>query len=100
MSDYGSIQREDRRLVILRALAREPDYSINERVLKAICAQFGHGVSADVLASDLAWLAEQDLIRTEIVGDNLTVARITSRGIDVADGHAVVPGVRHPRPGE
>lgn len=96
--DLQTIQREDRRLVILRYLSEDDDYSLNDSMLDKCLAGIGHGVSRDVLRSDLAWLAEQGLVTADEVGAIL-VATLTARGDDVAKGRAVVPGVARPRPG-
>lgn len=45
------------------------------------------------------WLAEQGLVRTEELEAGVLVAAITERGLDVAGGRAVVPGVRRAPPG-
>lgn len=96
--DLQTIQREDRRLVILRYLSEDDDYSLNDSMLDKCLAGIGHGVSRDVLRADLAWLAEQGLLTTEEVG-TIVVATLTGRGDDVAKGRAVVPGIARPRPG-
>ena len=89
----------DRRLAILQALEEDPDYSHNEMVLRAALGTLGHNLSHDLLRSELAWLAEQGLITITTVAD-VQVARLTARGEDVGLGHAHVPGVRRPGPGE
>jgi len=48
--------------------------------------------------TDLAWLAEQGLLQTATTGD-VTMATLLTRGVDVAAGRAVVPGVKRPLPG-
>jgi hypothetical protein len=95
----ADIQMADRRLIILRALADDPDYAINNFVLHGLLAEYGHGVPSDVVASDIAWLEEQTLLSAEDAGPNMIVATITQRGVDVAAGRARVPGVARPRPG-
>ncbi len=57
--NFMELLTEDRRLVILRALAEDPGYSHNESVLQSILAAFGHSVSRDVVKSLISWLAEQ-----------------------------------------
>lgn len=98
MSVFNDLIVSDIRLVILRALSEDPGYSHNEIILKEILGVMGHKVASDGLRAQLAWLAEQGLVETEAVG-NLAVARLTSRGADVADGSATCPGVKRPRPG-
>jgi len=99
MTNLKDIERSDRRLRILQALAKAPDYATNEAVLRGELKCFGHGVSHDVLRADLAWLAELELLNIETIGTDIQVATITLRGVDVASGLATVPGVKRPRPG-
>lgn len=93
----AEIQAEHRRLSILRLLTDAPGYAANESILDQALDGVGLPASRDQVRADLAWLAEQGLATTEAVGE-LTVARVTLRGIDVARGDAVVPGVKRPSP--
>ncbi len=88
---------QDRRLVILRLLERTSGYSANESLLDLALEDFGHRSSGDQVRGDLAWLAEQQLVITEEIG-GITIAIATRRGLDVARGKAIVPGVRRPAP--
>lgn len=100
MQPYTDFVAEDRRLGILRFLAEDADYSLNDSVLQTALDHIGHGVSRDVLRTDLAWLAEQGLVTVEaVMGGKVAVATLTARGADVAGGRAVVPGVKRPTPG-
>lgn len=94
---YSARITEDRRLVILRLLAETPGYNCNTSILQSALEDFGHSVSRDVVHTDVAWLAEQGLVSIEAIA---TVDRVTltNRGVDVAAGRAVVPGVRRPNP--
>lgn len=92
------LMTEDQRLVILRALAEDAaGYELNESILHAILADFGHKVSRDKVVTELRWLEEQGLVTTSVAAA-CTIARLTSRGLDVARGHATVPGVKRPAP--
>lgn len=90
-------QTEDRRLVLLRVLADSTGYQANEFLLESMLDSVGHSVSNDRLHSDLAWLAEQQLITQQPLA-GVTIARLTTRGYDVARGRAHAPGVKRPRP--
>ncbi len=96
--NFPQLLSEDRRLVILRLLSAAPQYSLNAFVLRPGLEAVGHSVSADQLATELAWLAEQGLLGLSAVAD-VTVARLTPRGADVAAGRVVTPGVKRPEPG-
>lgn len=95
--NFDKFQTEDRRLMILRLLAELPGYSANEYVLRAALEDYGHAVSGDRIAGDLAWLTEQGLATTREIA-SVVIATLTPRGLDVAHGRAVVPGVRRPGP--
>ena len=93
------IKRADRRLIMLRALAEEPDYSLSDIVLRGLLAEFGHDVPLDSVRGDLSWLETRDLVTLGEAG-SAVVATITNKGVDVAKGRVRVEGVRRPRPGE
>lgn len=87
----------DRRLVMLRILNESAGYTANESILDSGLDAYGHKVSRDVVKNELSWLSEMDLITVETVAET-KVATITQRGIDVAEGQAVVEGVKRPKP--
>jgi hypothetical protein len=95
---YAQFVLEDRRLVLLRALLECAQYTSNAFLLQRFSEQMGHAVSSDVLATDLAWLAEQGLLATR-QADGVLLATLGQRGADVATGRATVPGVKRPAPG-
>lgn len=90
----------DQRLVVLRLLKDQPGRRSNSSVLAKLMGVLGHPVSRDWMRTQLAWLAEQGLVRADAVKDieGLVVVDITERGADCATGMAHVPGVA--RPGE
>lgn len=96
---YSDFLAQDRRLRILQLLARSPGYASNAVLIGTALEAVGHSASSDAIASDLAWLEEQGLVRRRAIAD-VVVASITPRGADVAQGKAEQPGVRRPRPGE
>jgi hypothetical protein len=77
---------EDRRLVILRLLT-EAGGTANDSVLEVGLQQLGHrrGLTRDVVRADIDWLKARRL-----------VASITERGLNVAEGHETVDGVKRP----
>lgn len=94
---FDQFQTEDRRLVILKGLEAAAQYRANVLLLGRYCDAVGHVVSADRIDADVAWLAEQGLVERETTGP-IAVAKLTQRGLDVANGRAVVPGVQRPQP--
>lgn len=95
---FEDFYREDRRLVLLRLLAGQNAYRSNSSVLHASLLHLAVKASRDDMKTDLAWLSEQGLVRLSEAVPGVLVAELTSRGLDVANGHAVVPGVRRPSP--
>jgi hypothetical protein len=97
--NFAQVQTEDRRLSVLLVLSESTGYQANAFLLQtAIGSIYGHNVSADQVRTDLAWLAEQGLLQAATTGD-VTMATLLTRGVDVAAGRAVVPGVKRPLPG-
>ncbi|MEC7376938.1 hypothetical protein DET61_12323 [Marinobacter nauticus] len=96
---YQDFQTEGRRLGILRILHRRNQFTSNEYSLNdELGGNYGHHVSKDVLHTDLAWLEEQGLVICQQPRAGW-IATLTSRGADVAEGRARVPGVARPLPG-
>lgn len=94
---YRELAIEDLRLVILRLLSESDGYGANSAMLQMALPGFGHAVSGDQLHTQLAWLAEQGLVTVEAVAA-LRVAKLTARGLDVASGNALAPGIKRPLP--
>lgn len=86
-----------RRLMILDLLANSPGYEAGQGIIYQALPDNGIAASIDQIAVDLAWLGEQGLVDLSEAG-GFPLARITSRGLDVAAGRAVVPGVQRPVP--
>lgn len=97
MSTFQQLYTEDRRLVLLRVLAEANGYEANSSILQRAAETFGHNVSRDVIHTDLAWLAEQGLLTTDMVS-SVVIATLNHRGLDVAKGRSSVPGVKKPGP--
>jgi hypothetical protein len=91
----ASLLTADRRLVFLRTLT-ETGMQANEMVLRQALDHFGHHVSSDLLRGDIAWLAEQDLVRIErlqVASGELWLVHLLRSGQDVAEGRSTRPGV-------
>jgi hypothetical protein len=93
----NDIQTETRRLAILQLLKSDPDYSINDELLRQLLASQGHGVAMAVVRADLAWLEQVGLLSTNVL-PGCTVAILRNDGVDVATGVSVVPGIARPSP--
>lgn len=94
---YTDAVNADRRLVILRLLEKSTAYKASDYILQSALPQFAHDASIDMIRTDLAWLQEQGLLSVEMTGP-VQIAKLTQRGVDVANGRAMVPGVKRPGP--
>ena len=94
MKTFSEIESEHRRITILRAIETAQG-QINESMLLQVVNEFGVATSHDKLRSELSWLKENGYVEIEIVAD-VWIAKITLRGLDVAQGLTTVPGIKHP----
>ena len=93
---FAELQAEYRRAILLRS--EDADYAMDTVLLKAALKSVGHGVPLRQVNEDAAWLEERGLVACESLESALLV-KITQRGLDVAAGDEVVPGVKRPGPG-
>ena len=98
MKPFAERLREDRRLVLLRLLSEQNGYRSNSSILHTALYGLGVAASRDDVLTDLAWLDEQGLVRSEEAVPGVIVVTLTARGADVASGMAQVPGVSRPSP--
>ncbi|WP_354624852.1 ArsR family transcriptional regulator [Psychromonas sp. MME2] len=94
------IMQEHQRLVVLRLLSEDLGYDLNESILQDGLGVYSLSISRDALRTQLAWLEEQDCIELTVLQNGTHLAKLTSRGLDVAKGLAIQPGIKRPRPGE
>ena len=94
---YRRIVDEDRRLRIVQLLAENRGYKHNADVVRAALAALGHDVRIDETLALLDWLASAGLVETVDEGPPRT-ARLTERGVDLAERRIVVRGVALPKP--
>ena len=92
--NFSTKVTERRRLDILLLLAQSPEYETSQMMLYQALPV---AASADAISSDMAWLEEQGLVTLHNVSA-ITLARITQRGLDVAQGRSRCPGVAKPLP--
>ena len=97
MSDYLKHLSEHRRITILRVLKDAPAFFANDSVLQEMAARVGVSSTRDQVRADMQWLRDVGLVTLETFQDVL-VATITARGIDVALGLVMVEGVKRPTP--
>lgn len=97
MNGFSDYETADRRLAILTILSEADGWRAGAPLMqRALGALYAHQVSIDRLQADLAWLKEVGLV--EVEDGNVVFARLTQRGLDVAEGRAKVPGIARPGP--
>lgn len=96
--NYAEFMAEEQRLVILRTLAEDPQYSVNSSILQTVLARFGFNVGRATVHALIGWLEEKALVTVDRV-ESVQVAKLTQRGLDVAKGREIEPGVKRPGPG-
>lgn len=85
------------RIALLRVLNAAPSCRANSSILHSALPEVGLTPTRDQIKTELAWLAEQQLLTADD-HNGLVVATLTERGMDVAEGRTVVPGVQRPTP--
>lgn len=95
---FAELRAEYRRAILLRFLSEDADYAMDTALLKAALKSVGHGVPLRQVNEDAAWLEERGLAACQNLESALLV-RITQRGLDVAAGDEIVPGIKRPGPG-
>lgn len=93
--NFADVLAQDWRLVILRLLTEAPGMVANESVLKQGLAAVTTPASRDQMRAQIAWLAEQNLVRTELLhpqSGDLVMVHLLVAGEEVANGR-YHPGV-------
>lgn len=97
-SEFSAVHDGHVRLSVLRLLDEAPGYAANDSVLQAATSAMGLQCTRDQMRGHLIWLGEQRLLTLLELGSGLSVATLTERGGDVANGRAVIKGVQRPAP--
>lgn len=96
MNDHRIIV-EEARLIMLRSMASEPRYSLNEALLQAQLETFG-------ISRPRPWVREE-LRRLEDIGavtlteaGSVMIGTLTTKGLDHVEHRLVLEGVKRPSP--
>jgi hypothetical protein len=93
------IIREDARLVILKALAAEPRWSLNETLIQAQLETYaGIARPREWVRQEMRWLEEMGAVVNTEAGSVL-IATMTERGRDHVERRTVIEGIKRPSPG-
>lgn len=96
---YSDFALKNVRLIILRALSEESDYTHNESILGEILKTFGHSKSRDYIRNQLQYLADEAGAITLRDAGSVKIATITERGLDHVGLKVELEGVQKPKPG-
>jgi len=95
---YSDYTLKNVRLIILRALSEESDYTHNETILDEILKTFGHTKSRDYIRNQLRYLADDAGAITLREAGSVLIATITQRGLDHVGMKIEIEGVQKLRP--
>ncbi|GJD93376.1 VpaChn25_0724 family phage protein [Methylobacterium iners] len=96
--DFSRHMEEDARLVILKELAAQTNYSLSDTILQKVVEAFGHNRSRDWVRTQLRKLEELGAVRNAETGSVL-IATIVQPGIDHVLRRSIIEGVARPSPG-
>lgn len=72
---------------------------LGDEVLRVAVERMGHPrLSRDTIRQDITYLKERGLVQSEW-SDNILIAIITKRGVEVAEGRTAVDGIERPEVG-
>ncbi len=97
--NFDAHLKQDARLVILKELAKQGDYRLNETILVEVLDAFGYRKSRDWLRAQLRALQESGAV-TLIEAGTILVATITQAGLDHVERRRQIDGVARPSPEE
>ena len=93
------IIREDARLIILRELHAQSNYSLNDSLLQQTLESFGIARSREWVREELNYLTEVGAIEKTAVG-SVVVATLKPKGVEHVERRFVITGVKRPSPPE
>jgi DNA-binding transcriptional ArsR family regulator len=97
MSKIAERLSEARRLAILMVLDRCPSREAADSLIAIALKDLACACSYDAVRSELAWLRDAGLIEIDEISC-IMIAKLKQRGVDVAAGVAMIPGVERPGP--
>lgn len=95
--NFEDFERTHLRLVILRALADQSDFTLNESILQQVAETYGLRKTRDHIKGELRWLADVDAIELKEI-EGFLIATLKRKGQDHIDGRIVIDGVKQPGP--
>jgi hypothetical protein len=93
------IIREDARLIILRELHQQSNYSLNDSLLRETLESFGIARTRDWVREEINYLADIGAVSRTAVG-SVVVATLMPKGVEHVERRLTIEGVKRPSPPE
>lgn len=98
MDTYPDHYNQEARLVILKALAEQNDYRLNDSMLLQVMERYAISRGRSYLRSQLNWLRDSaSAVRLTEAG-TAVIAEITETGLDHVERRQVIDGIKRPSP--
>ncbi|MEO0496910.1 MAG: hypothetical protein AAF141_06000 [Pseudomonadota bacterium] len=93
---YAEHYNANARLIILRALAEQTDYRLNDSLLLQVLNSFAINKGKGFLRAQLQWLQDEgSCVKIHEIG-TAVIAELSATGLDHVEKRIVVPGVLRP----
>jgi hypothetical protein len=89
--------REEARLIILKELAAQPNYSLNESLLQVVLETFGIARPRAWVREEMNFLQSQGAITTTEIG-TVFIGTLTDKGREHVEGRYLIQGIKRPGP--
>jgi DNA-binding GntR family transcriptional regulator len=93
------IIREDARLIILRELASQDNYALNDSLLREVLEGFGISRTREWVREEIAYLERLGAL-TRTTAGSVVVAKLSPKGLEHVERRLVIEGVKRPSPPE
>jgi hypothetical protein len=93
------IIREHARLIILRELHQQSNYSSNDSMLQQVLESFGIAKSRDWIRGELDWLVDMGAV-TKINAGSAVIVTLAPKGVEHVERRLLIEGVKRPSPPE
>jgi len=93
------IIREHARLIILRELHSQGNYTSNDSMLQQVLESFGIAKSRDWIRGELDWLADMNAV-TKASAGTVWIVTLAAKGVEHVERRLLIEGVKRPSPPE
>ncbi|UPJ65277.1 hypothetical protein [Bradyrhizobium sp. 191] len=93
------IIREHARLIILRELHNQSNYTSNDSMLQQVLESFGIAKTRDWIRGELDWLADMSAL-TKTSAGTVWIVTLAPKGVEHVERRLLIEGVKRPSPPE